>query len=536
MVGMRRHTTHDLRPGKKPGGGASAKQHGKQVIGYVPQWDGWKAEAGLVGSSSYNQLNIDYSQYTMLNFSFFGLAVDGSLHSADHRNQEIWRPGEIQEPADLIHENVESSYDKPILYGRLYVSYWVGDGDYAYRQGYRNYQGGWRHEPTGETGSFPLGIPQPGGVLGIVDEAHANGVKALAGIGGWSMSKHFANVAGDPEKRRLFCEECLYLVNELGFDGIDIDWEYPNSQGMNIEDYGPDDYANFKYLIQELRSTIGSGKLITACFSASIKTLQDPDTGDTFDWPGLSQVLDYFNMMTYDYNGGWSDKAGHNAPLYDYSGAEFPNFSLNATLEYLRTCGVDLAKVTFGVPFYGRGVITSGPAELNAPTVKRPEFIQPDGEIITCADYINWPKAPPPPGRGAWEGTPFYSALRLRTGDGSGWEDHWDDVAKVPYMTKDGFFLSYEDERSAAEKARFIADNGLAGAIVWEVFGDMEEMERDARDVAYKLKQCPHRVSRLASVINAEFASAGGARRRPPARRAPPPKPTARPQRSRTGR
>ena len=58
--------------------------HGKRVIGYLTQWDAWKStNAGMPKQGFLNHLNLDYSQYTHLNFSFFGVAEDGSLHSGD---------------------------------------------------------------------------------------------------------------------------------------------------------------------------------------------------------------------------------------------------------------------------------------------------------------------------------------------------------------------------------------------------------------------------------------------------------------------
>src|ERR1043165_8198819 len=62
---------------------ATTAQHTKQVIGYITQWDAWKEVANIVPKGGYNHLNVDYSQYTILNFSFFGVAKAGSLHSGE---------------------------------------------------------------------------------------------------------------------------------------------------------------------------------------------------------------------------------------------------------------------------------------------------------------------------------------------------------------------------------------------------------------------------------------------------------------------
>jgi len=466
---------------------ATTSNHHRQVIGYITQWDAWKEVASLVPKGGYNQLNVDYSQYTILNFSFFGVAQDGSLHSGDYRNQNIYQVGAVQAPAPLVNTDIYSSWDMYLLYGELETLYYISDGSNAYNQGYRNDGSGWKNINTGATGAFPLSVHKDGGAPGVIDLAHQKGVKVMASIGGWSMCKHYPEVAADPAKRAKFVASCQTLIG-MGFDGIDFDWEYPNDPGMNIEHYSSADYTNFAVLVEQVRTAIGSNKLITACFSAAPAKL----TG--FDWTRLNNSMNYFNMMTYDYNGGWSNKAGHNAPLYDYPGAEYGNFSVNATVQAVKALGVNLGKVNIGAGFYGRGVVTAGPAALNGATAKRSETIQPDGPVQTCADFANW---------SYWSGTPNYSYIVQTTA--SGWTEYWDDVAKVPYKTNGNYFLSYDNERSIGLKAQYVKDNSLAGIIVWQVYGDMTNMT--ANTVAKgKLIYCPNTTSPLVNKINAVFA------------------------------
>ncbi|RAJ80309.1 chitinase [Chitinophaga dinghuensis] len=477
---------------------ATTAQHNKQVIGYITQWDAWKNVSGVVPAGGYNQLNVDYSQYTILNFSFFGVAQDGSLHSGDYRNKNIYQASAVQAPAPLVDEDIYSSWDMYLLYGELEILYYVSDGSNAYNQGYRNSGSGWTNVNTGKSGSFPLSIHKAGGAPGVIELAHQKGVKVLASIGGWSMCKHYPEMAADSVKRNRFIASVQTLIS-MGFDGVDFDWEYPNDPGMNIINYSSADYTNFAILVEKVRAAIGPNKLITACFSASPSKLQG------FNWSRLNNSMDYFDMMTYDYNGGWSNKAGHNAPLYDYPGAEYSNFSLHATTTALRALGVNMSKVTLGAPFYGRGVITNGNAALNAPTVKRAETVQPDGPIQTCADYTNW-------ARDLYDGTPTYSYILQQTA--SGWTDNWDSVAQVPYMTKGNFFLSYDNPRSIAAKAQYIKDNNLAGVIVWQVYGDMLNMT-SSTTAKGKLIYCPNTTSPLVNKINEVFAS-GAVPNKPP--------------------
>jgi len=471
---------------------ATTHQHNKQVIGYITQWDAWKNVAGIVPQGGYNQLNVDYSQYTILNFSFFGVASDGSLHSGDYRNQNIYQVGAVQNPAPIVDSDIYSSWDMFLLNGELTTEYYISDGDDAYQLGYRNQGSGWTNINTGASGVFPLSVHKSGGAMGLKDLAHQKGVKVMASIGGWSMCKHYPEMAADANKRARFMSGVQKLMS-MGFDGIDLDWEYPNDPGMNIEHYSTADFTNFAVLVEQIRATIGTTKLITACFSAAPAKLQG------FDWARLDRSMNYFNLMTYDYNGGWSNKAGHNAPLYDYPGAEYSSFSLDATVKSIKALGVNMSKVNVGAPFYGRGVITSGTAALNGATTKRSETIQPDGPIQTCADYTNWSAT-------VWQGTPNYSAVLQATGSGSGWTDHWDDVAKVPYMTKGNYFLSYDNPRSISAKAQYIKDNGLAGAIVWNVYGDMVNMTTSTVAKG-KLIYCPSTQSPLVNTINQVFAN-----------------------------
>ncbi len=483
------------------GGPNTTADHNKQVIGYITNWDAWKAaSAGLPAQGALTHLNIDYSKYTILNFSFFGVAVDGSMHSGDHRNKQIYQQGSVQQPAALLFGDHYSSWDFDLLFGEVERFTWINDQTKARAEAFGYVVNGnqWSHPKwrinSADYASPPLVLPKEGGAPGLLELARQNGVKVMASIGGWSMSKHFPEMAADPVKRARFIEDCKTLI-EMGFDGIDLDWEYPGAAGMNFTGTQAD-FATFTILAQEIRNAIGPGKLLTTVMPANPASLVG------YEWPQISQLFDYFNVMTYDYNGGWSNIAGHNSPVYAYDGAEAPNFNWQSTLDAITSYGVPSAKINMGMPFYGRGVITNGSASVNAPTVKRSETIQPDGPIQTCADYTNWP-------REVYDGTPNYFFIKQKTGPGSGWTEHWDDQAKVPYKTKGNYFLSYDNEQSIGIKAQFINDNQLAGTIIWQVFGDLE-FSGSPQSFGVKLKRWSSVQSPLVNRINEVFATGGG--------------------------
>jgi chitinase len=483
------------------GGTATTANHSKQVIGYITNWDAWKAaSAGVPSAGALTHLNIDYSKYTILNFSFFGVAKDGSLHSGDFRNKNIYQAGAVQEPADIFYTDPYSSWDLYLLFGELDLIQYIDQSvvTRATAQGFQVTLNGttWSNSTWGLYNKpLPLPLHKEGGAPGLLELAHSKGVKVNASIGGWSMCKHYPEMAADPAKRQKFIDDCVKLMN-VGFDGIDLDWEYPGPySGMNFTGTQAD-FVNFTNLIQAIRNAIGPNKLITAAMSADAVKLQG------FEWSKLATTMNYFNIMSYDYNGGWSNKAGHNSPLYSYDNAEAPTFTWDAAYNALVAMGVPKNKINMGSPFYGRGVITSGNAALNAPTVKRSENVQPDGPITTCADFTNWPA-------GVYDGTPNYFFIKqVALAAGSGWTRSFDNQAKVPYLTKGNYFLSYDDEESIGYKAQYINDKQLAGTIVWTVFGDLE-ISGTPTQFGTKLLRYPTVKSVLVNKINEVFATGG---------------------------
>ncbi|BDC98723.1 glycosyl hydrolase family 18 protein [Persicobacter psychrovividus] len=465
------------------------KDHQKQIIGYFTQWDAWKdSKHGVPAKGAYNQLNIDYSQYTILNFSFFGVAKDGTIHSGDLRNKSIYETGQTQEPGEILHPDLYSSWDYYLLYGEIDKLHTLTEE--AIAAGFSVNGTRWQNSITGLEGDLPIPMKKAGGAPGLFQLAKDNNVKVMASIGGWSMCKHFPEMARDPELRANFVADCEKLI-AMGFDGIDIDWEYPGNVGMNIENFGADDYPNFTLMMQEIRDAIGPDKLITAAFAAQPAKIKD------FEWSKLNNIMDYYNMMTYDFHGGWSNIAGHNSPLYDYEGEEYGPGSWDHTFTYMRDeLNIPPSKITMGLGFYGRGVITDGEAALNKATVKVNKTVQPDGPVSTAGDFTNF---------GDFDATPFYQFLLTKS---SNWTEHWDDQAKVPYRTNGNYFLSYDNEQSIGEKAKYVTDHQIGGVIVWQVFGDLD---LGAVQTTYdNLPYCPNTKSPLVNVVNKVFAETDG--------------------------
>ncbi|ELP62913.1 glycosyl hydrolase family 18 protein [Streptomyces turgidiscabies] len=177
-------------------------------------------------------------------------------------------------------------------------------------------------------------------------------IKVLYSFGGWTYSGGFAQAAANPA---AFAASCKAVVEDPRwadvFDGIDIDWEYPNACGLTCDTSGA---PAFKNLLSALRTTFGANYLVTAAITA------DGSSGgklDAADYGGASAYADWYNVMTYDYFGAF-DADGPTAPhspLTSYAGIPAAGFNSADAIAKLKAKGVPAAKLLLGIGFYGRG-------------------------------------------------------------------------------------------------------------------------------------------------------------------------------------
>ncbi len=177
-------------------------------------------------------------------------------------------------------------------------------------------------------------------------------IKVLYSFGGWTYSGGFGQAAQNPA---AFAKSCKAVVEDPRwadvFDGIDIDWEYPNACGLTCDNSGPEAFEN---LSRALRAEFGNDYLVTAAITA------DGSNGgklDAADYAGAAQYLDWYNVMTYDYFGAF-DKDGPTAPhspLTSYNGIPQEGFNSAAAIAKLKAKGVPASKLLLGIGFYGRG-------------------------------------------------------------------------------------------------------------------------------------------------------------------------------------
>ncbi|EHA53365.1 hypothetical protein MCOR27_000822 [Pyricularia oryzae] len=344
--------------------------------------------------------------------------VNWAIYGRKHRPQEL--------PADkLTHVLYAFANVKPDS-GEVFLTdtwadtdiHWEGDS--------------WNDEGTNLYGCLKQ--------LNLLKKANRN-LKVLLSIGGWTYSSNFRAPASTPEGRSHFARTAVELVRQLGFDGIDIDWEYPQN---------PQEAADLVALLQACRHELDAYahsvdgenpyhfELTVACPAGA-------SNYEKMDIAGMDPLLDFWNLMAYDYAGSWDQTAGHQANLFPSHGNPTSTpFSTDAAIAHYASQGVALDKIVMGMPIYGRA------------------FENTDG-----------PGAPfQGVGQGTWEqGVYDFKALPL-----PGAEERFDEEAGATYSYDPAtrHMVTYDTVPLARRKAEFIRERGLGGAMWWESSADKE--------------------------------------------------------------
>jgi chitinase len=282
-------------------------------------------------------------------------------------------------------------------------------------------------------------------------------LKTLISVGGWTLSGPFSDVALTEASRSRFARSCVAFLLKYGFDGVDIDWEYPVAGGQEGNKTRPADRANYTLLLAELRRQLDEqGKKDGKRYLLTIAAPAGPKTYANVELDRIHAHLDWINLMTYDFHGGWSPLTNFNAPLYpsskDPSADETvrKSFNVDSAVKAYLAAGVPADKLVVGVPFYGRGW----------------------GGVKNVNDGLYQPRAQALP-KGTWEAGVFdWKDLAANQVGKS--RCFWHDEAKVPWLydEKSGVMISYDDPESLRQKAEYVRKNNLGGVMFWELSAD----------------------------------------------------------------
>ncbi|KAK0569581.1 hypothetical protein OC861_000761 [Tilletia horrida] len=283
-------------------------------------------------------------------------------------------------------------------------------------------------------------------------------LKVFLSVGGWSFndpptSHIFSNLVGSAANTNTFINSALSVMQTYGFDGIDIDWEYPGA-----DDRGgvPADRANYVKFMTSLNNAFKSGGRsygVTWTAPSSYWYLQH------FDLQGLTAVTDWINLMTYDLHGVWDGVDPYIGP---YLLAHTNLSEIMQSVDLFARNEIPMSKITLGMGFYGRSFTMADPS---------------------CSDPgCPFSGAGRPLGSSVEGGTESYADILTFIADGG--VSVFDEQAAVKYLTYGGDqWVSYDDADTFLLKMNYANSICIGGTMIWSV--DQDTPQGDALAALY---------------------------------------------------
>ncbi len=282
-------------------------------------------------------------------------------------------------------------------------------------------------------------------------------------IGGWGGSKYFSDAALTSESREKFVNTCidyfikgnLPIVGSAGgpgsakgiFDGFDIDWEFPISDGPEDTHYNVNDRENQTALFALFRkklNEINPNLLLTAAVSARVWEFWK------YNFKRDQQYLDWYNVMTYDFHGIFDTITGHHTNLLSSPNDPDPfKESLDHTVKYLLdSVSVSSSKIVPGAAFYAKHWVDVDSIDNGLYQPSKNDTIREHLHINNYMDYTGLER--------------------------EGYKVYWDDFALAPWLYSSELkkFWTFDDPRSIALKARYVDAYNLRGLMFWAIAGD----------------------------------------------------------------
>lgn len=270
-------------------------------------------------------------------------------------------------------------------------------------------------------------------------------LKVVLSIGGWNDSPRFPAMASSATARVNFAKTAVQLVTDWGFDGIDLDWEYPENAAQA---------ADFVRLLAELRKQLTAWTAANAGgyrFLLTVASSAGPSHYNVLDMSEADRYLDSWNLMAYDYAGSWDTMSGHQANLFPVpSTPAATKFSTDKAVADYIAKGVPASKILLGLPAYGRAFDSTG-------GLGQPFYGVGPGSPALQTPGLWLYKDLPRPGA-----TEIYESAA---------------GASYSYDTAAQELISYDNVLSAKKKGSYVKAKGLAGSFFWEASGDKQGAE-----------------------------------------------------------
>lgn len=269
-------------------------------------------------------------------------------------------------------------------------------------------------------------------------------LRTLISVGGWTWSGKFSDAALTDASRSVFADSCVAFMKQHGFDGVDLDWEYPVSGGLSTNTKRAADKQNFTLLLQKLREKLDAqGAADNKHYLLTIAGGAGSGYANNVELASIHTYLDYATIMTYDLHGTWDSYTDLHSPLYTNTDVS-PQYktSADSSIQVWKQMGFPTGKLVMEIPFYG--YLYSSVKDVNHGLYQTFAGANSISFGKITSDYLNKP----------------------------GFVRYFHSQSLVPWLYNGSIFISYEDEQSIGYKTEYIKSNGLGGAMIWELSQD----------------------------------------------------------------
>ncbi|KAM0814064.1 putative chitinase [Seiridium cardinale] len=271
-------------------------------------------------------------------------------------------------------------------------------------------------------------------------------------IGGWTFSDNgtqfqpvFGDIAANSIARSTFARNLAQFMLEYGFDGVDIDWEYPGAPDRGGSDRDIDNFPLMLAAIREAFNSYGKGK-----WGISITTPSSYWYLRWFDLPAIAEHVNFINLMSYDLHGIWDKTNEIGQQILAHTNLT----EVDKALELFWRNDISPSLINLGIAFYGRSY-TLADASCYTPGCAFASAGS-KGECTKTAGYLS------------------YREIMDKVSDAGGAVNEvWDEVAGVKMLVYDSnHWISYDDSATFQQKVDFANERGLAGLMVWAIDQD----------------------------------------------------------------
>ena len=269
-------------------------------------------------------------------------------------------------------------------------------------------------------------------------------------MGGWTLSDEFSPAFATQAGRDQFTSDVVDIFQTYEFfNVVDFDWEYPGGGGDPGNASSSDDGANFALVLEQLRSELDAIEQQTGRnYEISIATAGGEEKLANLNLAGIDPYVDFYNVMTYDFHGGWENQTGHQAAMT----GDPKNYDVTSAVSVFEEAGVELNKVVLGAPAYTRawGGVTEGGTfgYQQSGTGAEAEGSFESG-VYDYKDIIN-------------------DVITGQT------DLYWDDNSKAAFTYDGDEWSSIETTATIAGKAAYVQEKDLGGMMFWALSNDAE--------------------------------------------------------------